>query len=173
MRQKWISKAASGLALAGFVGAAAHAANPEPVMVEVEFVEPITITEMNALQFGLVDTNIATGDIVTIATDGTVTADTGSRLLGGLQNAAALTVTATAGAAINILVDNVSSAAGYTLGGFQCEYNGVITGACEGAGLTTSAAGTAPLTIGATLTGVTGAPVGSANGSFDVTVAYP
>ena len=40
-----------GLMLA--TGAAAE--NPEPVTVEVIFVDPITITEVNALQYGLLD----------------------------------------------------------------------------------------------------------------------
>ncbi len=56
----------------------ANAVNPEPVTVEVEFVDPITITTNNALQFGLLDVNLANLETVVIAPDSSVT-DAASR----------------------------------------------------------------------------------------------
>ena len=150
----------------------ANAANPEPVTAEVTFVDPITISETNALQFGLLDQNLADAETIVIATDGTVT-DATSRVQGGSQAAANLTVGASAGQGITILVDNVTNGTGYTLGSFQCDYNdGSASGACDGSGLSASAVSSATLLIGATLTGDGLAAAGAADGSFDVTVTY-
>ena len=173
MRQQRIAVAVSGMAIAGVFGATAYAANPEPVVVEVEFVAPITITETNPIQFGLVDVNMGSGETIVISPGGGVT-DAASNLLNGAQAPAELTITATDGEAINIMVDNVSNGTGYALSAFQCEYNGAAAAVCDGAGLNTNAAagGTATLTIGATLTGNGSATVGPDNGSFEVTVAY-
>lgn len=172
MRQTRILAALFATALLGAFGAAAYAANPEPVVAEVEFVAPITITENNALQFGLVDVGMAASDTIVISPAGGVT-DNGNNLLNSAQAAADLTVAATAGQAINILVDNITNGTGYALGSFQCDYNGgADVGGCDGAGLDATAAASAALTIGATLTGNGLATVGQANGSFDVTVAY-
>ena len=161
-----------GSVLIGLIFAtSAGAANPEPVTVEVEFVDPITITETNALQFGLLDVSLGVA-LVIIDPDGTLT-DAGSNVLGGTQAAAALTVVGTAGLPINILVDNIVPNTGYTLGTFVCNYNGGSDTGCQGAGLdVASSASSAPLLVGATLTGIGGAGVGASNGSFDVTVIY-
>ncbi len=151
----------------------AWAANPEPVIIEVEFVAPVTITENNALQYGLLDANMVSPQLVTITPAGVVT-DASSNVLGGSQAAANLTVDATASQAINILVDNISSGAGYTMGAFRCDYNGASESSCDGTGLDiASSLGSAVVRVGATLTGiVAGASVGTFNGSFDVTVSY-
>ncbi|MCZ6888035.1 MAG: DUF4402 domain-containing protein [Gammaproteobacteria bacterium] len=154
------------------IATGASAANPEPVTVEVQFVAPITITENNALQYGLLDVNLALAETVIIAPDGTVT-DGGNNVLGGSQAAADLTVVATAGLAINILVDNIVANTGYTLATFICDYNGGADLACDGAGLDiASAVVSAAVRVGATLTGDGAAAVGTQNGSFDVTVIY-
>ncbi len=49
------------------------AANPETVAVRVTLVDPIAITEVNALQFGSLDQNLANLESVTVAPDSAVT----------------------------------------------------------------------------------------------------
>ena len=150
----------------------AWALNPEPVTVEVEFVDPITITETNALQFGLLDVGLGGAEVVIIAPDGGLT-DLASNVLGGTQAAAALTVAATAGLPINILVDNILPNTGYTLGTVICDYDGGADLACDGTGLNVaSSVASAVLRVGVTLFGTGGAGAGTFNGSFDVTVIY-
>ena len=163
-----------GCALAGlaFTGSA-NAANPESVTAEVEFVAPVTITETNALQFGLLDVGMINLESIVIGPDSSV-ADPASRVLGGTQAAASLTVTATAAEAITILVDNVASNTGYSLSGSMCNYNppsGADT-ACDGAGYSDTSVASATMTVGATLTGNGLALPGVFNGSFAVTVTY-
>ena len=174
MPMKRTFAALSGAALAGLLIAGAHAANPEPVVVEVTFVDPIDIVENNPLQFGLVDTSFAVGDTIAVGTDGSVT-DSGTFSVGGTQAAANLTVTAAAATPITILIDNVSGGADYALSAFECSYDGGADTACDGAGMTTTSAATptATLLVGATITGNGGgAAAGTQNGSFDVTVTY-
>ncbi len=161
-----------GPALIGLMLATvADAANPEPVTVEVEFVDAITITEVNALQFGLLDQNLALGETVIITPNSSVT-DAGGNVLGGTQAAADLTVTATAGQSITILVDTIVSSAGYTLATFMCEYDGDGDWTCDGAGYSETTVANASLKVGVTLTGDGTAVAGVANGSFNVTVSY-
>ncbi len=148
------------------------AANPEPVTVEVTFVDPITITEVNALQFGLLD-QILNLETITIDPDNTLT-DVGGIVVGGTQGSADLTVTATGGLLITILVDLPVANTGYTLGTFICDYDLGADTACDGVGYTetTAAGGTANLRVGVTLTGNNLAVPGVFNGSFRVTVSY-
>ena len=80
--------------LAALVGRSGAAASPEPVVAQVTFVEPISVIEVSALQYGLLEQTFENPDVVVIATDSTVT-DTASRVAGGLQAAANLTVAAT------------------------------------------------------------------------------
>jgi hypothetical protein len=149
------------------------AANPETVTAEVEFVAPITVTTSNNLQFGLISTDIVNLDTIAIATNSTVT-DASSRVLGGTQAAANLTVGTTATQAITIAVGAPTNGTGYALSAFLCDYNGgATTGACDGAGLNVaSSVASAAVLIGATLTGDGLDVVGAANGSFPVTVSY-
>jgi hypothetical protein len=157
----------------------ADAANPESVTVDMTFLDPVTITENNPLQFGLLDVNMANNQKVTIAPDGSVT-DTQNNVFGGTQAAANLTVTATASQSITILVDNVSTATGYVLETWRCHYDTAGPDSdCDGSGYTeTSVAsatltiGSATLTIGATLKANGNAVVGTDNSTFDVTVTY-
>jgi hypothetical protein len=165
-----IAIAMAAIAAAMPVGGAL-AANPEPVDVEVTFVDPVTITETNALQFGLLDAGLASGETVVIAPDGSVT-DTDNRVVGGSQAAAELTVTASGAQAITILIDTITSGTGYTLGSFICSYDGGADTACDGAGYAQTSVASASLAIGATLTGDGNAAAGVANGSFNVTVSY-
>lgn len=159
-------------AMAGLLShGATYAANPEPVVVQVSFVNPITIAEVTALQFGLLDANLALADIVVITPGGGVT-DAASRVLGGTQSPAELTVTATAGQAITIDVAQVSAGAGYTLGTYMCNYAGGTDTACDGGGYGETSVASAPLFVGVTLTGDGSAGPGAADGAITVTVSY-
>ncbi len=148
-----------------------RAANPETVAVRVTFVEPISISEANALQFGSLDQNLADLESVTVAPDSTVT-DPANRVEGGPQAAASLTVTATPGQAITIQVDSVDPGAGYSLSDFSCNYNSGPAAPCDGSGYSEISASSGTLNVGATLTGDGTATAGAADGSFDVTVTY-
>ena len=176
MFEKRTIAALASAAILGFVGVGAHAQTTEPVDVEVRFVEPITITVNNAMQFGLVDINIGVGETLILATNDTVTG-TGApaRLLNTAQLAADLTVEATANQAINILVNNEVGGSSYDVHTFTCRYNGVVNGGCDTTGLDVvagSVIANATLEIGATLEMTGPAPSGDDWGSFDVTVAY-
>jgi hypothetical protein len=161
-----------GWVLVGLISASGvGAANPQPVAVQVTFVDPITVTENNALQFGLLDQNLANLDTVIIAPDSSVT-DAAGRVEGGTQMAGSLMVTATEGQAITIIVDSIVSGPGYTLSDFVCNYNAGTDAACDGSGYSETLAGTASLQVGATMTGDGTAVEGQANGSFNVTVTY-
>ncbi len=174
----WMKKflAILGSALMGTMLATAAYAAKEAVTAEVEFAVPVSIAPVNQLQFGVLDVGLLSTESITIAPDGTVTGDI-ARITGGVQAAANLLITATAGQTVSILVDNVIEAGvGYTLGTFMCNYDGAVGDtACESPGYTDSGVGgTATLLIGATLTGtVAGASVGTFDGSFDVTIIYP
>jgi hypothetical protein len=162
-----------GAALMGLLPAHfTDAANPESVTVDMSFLDPITITEINPLQFGLLDVNMGLNQTVTIAPDSSVT-DTQGNVLGGTQAAAELTVTATASQSITILVDNVSTATGYVLETWTCHYDAAgPDSACDGSGYTETSVASATLTIGATLKANGSAVAGVDNSTFDVTVTY-
>ena len=163
------------LALAGALAAvlllnAAHAA-VENIVAEAEFVAPVTIVENNALQFGLLDVNFANLETIVIGTDDALT-DAGSNVLGGSQAAADLTVTATTGHTITILVDTVVNGTGYALATFLCSYDGGADTACDGAGYTVTSVASGIIEVGATMTGDGNSLVGAANGSFNLTINY-
>lgn len=163
--------ALSGFALSGLMfTTSVDAANPETVVVEVTFVAAITIVETNALQFGLLDEALNTETII-IATDDGLT-DAGNIVIGGLQRAADLTITAQSGVSMNITIGDITPFLGYTLTDFKCDYElGTIT-ACDGTGYTVTSVTTGALRVGVTLTGTNLAVAGVANGSFTVTVSY-
>jgi len=150
----------------------AYAANPEPVVVGVEFVAPITITETTNLEFGLVDTNMILNETIVIAPGGGLT-DAAGRILGGSQTAATFTTRAAANKAITIQVTSPLSGTYYSLGTWTCDYDGGTIGDC-GAGISeTSTAGPAIVVrVGVTLTGAGGATEAPDNGSFDLTITY-
>jgi hypothetical protein len=145
----------------------------EPVDVQVAFVAPITITETNPLEFGSLDVAMGVGEQVIIATDNTPT-DAAANIVGGVQASAKLTVTATGGRPINILVDTVGDGVFYNLTAWRCDYNGAADGACDGLGLSqiSFGGGSAQVRVGATLTSLGGAGAGDDDGSFNLTVAY-
>ncbi len=147
------------------------AANPETVAVRVTLVDPIAISEVNALQFGSLDQNLANLESVTVAPDSAVT-DPANRVEGSLQAAASLTVTAIPEQAITIHVDAVVPGAGYSLTDFRCNYNAGSDAACDGAGYSETSIASGTLLVGVTLTGDGTAVAGAADGSFDVTVTY-
>lgn len=153
------------------VGGSAEAENPESIVAQVVFVEPIGVSEVSALQFGFLEQTLADLDVVVIAPDGTV-ADTASRVVGGLQASAHLIVTATPSNAITIVIESITSGTGYALGKFVCNYDGGIDTACDGGGYSETSVASATLLIGATLTGDGLAVAGAADGSFSVTVSY-
>ncbi len=169
----WMRKslAVLGSALMGTMLATVAYAAQTTVTAEVEFATPVSIGAVTALQFGVLDVGLLSTESIIIAPDSTVTGDT-VRIAGGTQAAADLTIDATAGPTLSILVDNIVNAGtGYTLGTFVCNYNGGTDTACNSYNPTLIAS--ASLLIGATLTGtVVGAVVGTFNGSFDVTVLY-
>ena len=151
----------------------ASALNPESVVVEVEFVAPISITEQQQLRFGLIDlVNFSVGETVTINTDSSFT-DPNTNVVGGLKTAADMEVTGASGKAITILVDNIVPNTGYTVGSFICNYDGGTDGACDVGGLSeTTAAGPRELLVGATITYAATPVVGQFFGSFDITITY-
>jgi hypothetical protein len=161
-----------GSALIGLMLATGvDAANPEPVTVGMDFVDPITITEIGSLRYGVLDQALNTETII-IATNDVVTGTGTGLILGGTQAAADLTVTASASQSITILVDAIFPGAGYTLTTFMCKYGSGSDTACDGSGYSETSAASATLKIGATLTGDNTAVAGNADGTFDVTVSY-
>lgn len=142
------------------------------VATEVQFVNPITITTGNNLQYGLVSKAIVNPETITIAASSAVT-DSNNRVSGSTR-AASFIVGTTATQAMTITVNTITNGTAYTLDSFHCDYSGgVAVGTCDGAGLNVaSSTDNATLQIGATLTGNGLDVAGTANGSFDVTVSY-
>jgi len=161
----------TGAVMALLLSARLAAANPVTVPVQVTFVNPISISEVSALQFGSIDQNLADSETVTVAPDSTVT-DPADRVEGGPQAAASLTVTATPGQVITIYVGSVVPGAGYSLTGFRCNYNAGSDGACDGLGYSETSVASTSLLVGATLVGDGTAVAGVADGSLDVTIIY-
>ena len=164
--------AVMGSAVMGTMFTTVADATVEPVTAEVTFAGAIGITEVNALQFGVLDVGMANLDTLIINTDDTFV-DSASNIIGGTQAAAELTITATALVTLSILVDTIVSGSGYTLDTFVCNYEGGGDADCDGPGTyqpTSVASGT--LEIGAKITGDGSASAGAANGSFNVTVIY-
>ncbi|WP_390617787.1 DUF4402 domain-containing protein [Maricurvus nonylphenolicus] len=171
--KKLAFRSASALAaLPLLFSASAFSATPEPVDVTVTFVEAITITEVNALDFGLLDSTMANTETVAIDTaDGTT--DGGANIVGGTQEAAEVTITATAGVAVTLLVNNVTDGTHYTLASFVCNYNGAGESGCDGGGQANTSVASATVLIGATLTrNAVAMTAGVDNGSFDINMTY-
>jgi hypothetical protein len=164
-----------GCAVAGLLSFSTAQAQTVTVIAEVAFVAPITIITTNPLRYGLLDVAMVAGNTVTVPTAGAAL-DPQGRIVGGIPNAALLSVSSTVSQPINILVDSPTNGGGaYSLATFMCAYDGGGAAACDGAlGLNTTSGAASPanLLIGATLTGV-GVPVaGTFNGGFDVTISY-
>ncbi len=161
-----------GSALLGLMLATgANAATPENVVAQVTFANPITIAEVNSLQYGTLDHNLNTQTII-INPDSTLGGTGTAFVIGAPPAAANLTIGADIGLALTILVDNIIDGTGYALTAFMCNYdNDAGDTACNSYNPTSVASAT--LLIGATLTGDNLAVPGAANGSFDVTITYP
>ena len=138
--------------------------------VDLEFVEPITLTETNALQFGLVSTDAENTNILSINSAGDV-GGLSSLFIGGVQAAAAITVTASNLNTLEIIINNIVNGQGYTLGTFVCDYNGGGESGCSSA-MNVSSVASGVLLIGATLTADGTDVAGTANGSFDIVITY-
>jgi hypothetical protein len=163
-----------GSALIGLMLATgANAANPETVPVDVTFVAPITITAVSSLKFGLLDVGMAATNTITIAAGGGVS-DPQGNIVGGTQAAASMTITSIGSTGITITADSPIDGAYWTLGAFNCDYDGAGSDTACGSGydVTSPAGGIATLLVGATLTAIGGAVAAPDNGSFDVTVVY-
>ncbi len=172
----WMKKFAviASSALVGLIFATgANAANPEPVPVDVTFVAPITITAVSSLNFGFVDTAFITPNTITINPDSTFS-DPQTRIAGGTQAAASMTITSIGSTGLTITADNPVDGTYWTLGTFTCNYNSGSDTACgSGYDVTSPAGGIATLLVGAVLTGVAGGALAGADaGTFDVTVIY-
>ena len=160
--------------------AASLAANSVTVRVQVTFIDPVGISEVNALQFGSLSQHLADQESVTVASTGTV-GDPADQFMGGAkivvrgapQAAANLTVKAVPRQSITILVDGASPGAGYSLTDFRCSYNGGSDTACDGEGYSETSVASGTLLVGATLSGDGTAMTGAVDGSFEVTVIYP
>lgn len=161
-----------GSSLMGLLPAiVADAANPEPVTVGMTFQDPVTITENNPMQFGLLDVNMANLDRVRVRPNGT-TRDDANRILGGTQAPADLTVGAQPSQTIMIVVENEVDGNGYDLVRFRCRYNGAASDGNCNAGYTETSVASATLLIGVDVRGNGLATVGVDNGAFDITVFY-
>ncbi len=147
------------------------AANPEPVTVDMTFMDPITITEINPLQFGLLDVNMLNNERVRVRPNGSVQ-DNDNNILGGTQAAAILTITAEAGSTINIDAGNAGTATGYVLRRFRCRYNGATSDSNCNAGYTATAVASATFLVGGDVRGNGNAVAGADNTTFDVTITY-
>jgi len=118
------------------------------------------------------DVNMVNPETIVIAPDNAQSGTGLSRIVGGAQNAALLTVTATNAQPITVLIDNVADGAYYALSTFRCDYDSGADADCDVAFDIASAVPSAVLRVGATLTAAGGASVGQDFGSFDVTVTY-
>lgn len=172
----WMKRCAAiaGSALMGLMfTTGANAANPEPVVVEVTWIAPISLTPNVALKFGLLDVGTAASDTVTINTDDTYSELVANTVVGGTQAAADLTITVAASTPITILADNHQGATYYTLDTWMCSYDGLADVPCDVPyNLTSKAASSGVLEIGATLHALAGITAITDDSTFDVTVTY-
>lgn len=144
----------------------------DTVVVNVEFVAPVTLATNTNLNFGKLDLNMAAAETVIVNTADTVTADAGANVIGGAPTSADLTVTATAAQTVVISVAQNTAGTYWAVSAFKCAYDGGAVTACNGAGYNVTSVASAVLKIGATLTGAGSAVAGVDNGSIDVTAVY-
>jgi hypothetical protein len=171
----WMKRfaAIAGSALMGLMFATIARAAVENVVAQVTFGDPVGISEVASLRFGLLDQNLALNETVIISADNPATVTDGAgRILTGTQAAADLLVTAQAGYTLSIQVTAVTPNTGYTLGSFTCNYDDDADTACQASAYTPTSVASATLWVGATLTGDGNAVPGVVNGNFDVTIAY-
>lgn len=168
--------AISGFALIGLLFATDVDAQTENVAVEVTFVAVITVGEDSPLQFGLLDAAmLITEEVIIAPNDGLTDAD--FNVVSGSQLAADLTIDATVGAGINILIDNIviPGTPDYSLTAWRCEYDVVAAADCDvpAGGMNVTAVASGALRVGVTLTSIVASiTAGNQDGTFDVTVTY-
>ena len=168
-----------GLTAASIAAMNVATAATENVAAEVTFVTPVSLSEVNSLKFGLVDTSIGNTETLIVGTDDTLDGTGSSSVIGGTTEAAEVTVSSAASQGLSIQVNNITASSNsyYTLGSFTCSYNGATATNCSTSAINVTAPGSGSnsvaLLIGATLT-VASASIsaGADNGSFDVVVAY-
>lgn len=143
------------------------------VPAQVTFVEPTAIGAISDLKIGVPGQNLTAVSTVTVAPD---SAQGGSkrdaREKDIPQTAASLTVASAPGQPITIAIDEVVAGEGISLADFRCNYNARGDTACDGHGYSETSVAKGTLMVGVTLIGQSQAMVGSANGSFDVTISY-
>ena len=176
----WMKRFAAigGSALMGLtLTIGANAANPETVTVDVTWIAPIVIDPVSALRFGLLDVGMAENDTVTINTTGGYSESVANTVVGGTILPAELTITVANTTAISILVDTIGSGTYYTIGSFECRYEGASDFACASAYNVTSSSDSSngdTLEIGAVLTKNSTIPAlaGDDDTTFEVTVTF-
>lgn len=169
-----IKPLAAGLAMAGMLSAGSAVAETLTVDALVQFVTPITLTQVQELDFGQLNSDIGDTEVVAIDADGTIT-DASSNIAGGTLLPAEVLVTSAGTGTLTVEVDAITNGSGYDLTAFNCEYDGGAQADCDlGDAYTTSVAGggSASLMIGATLTANATAKLATDNSTFDVTVLY-
>lgn len=143
------------------------------VQSQVTFVEPTAIGAINDLKIGIPGQNLTAVNTVTVAPD---SAEGGTKRGGAKkdipQTAASLSVASAPGKSITIAVDKVVAGDGISLADFRCNYNARGDTACDGHGYSETSVAKGTLMVGVTLIGQSQAMVGSAIGSFDVTISY-
>jgi hypothetical protein len=122
--------AVMGSALMGLMFATIARAAVENVVAQVTFADPVTIVEVNSLQYGIIDHVLNTETII-LGTDDSVGGTGAALVIGGTQAAAELTVDAEASQVLTILIDNIIDGTGYALSAFICSYNGGADTACN------------------------------------------
>lgn len=143
------------------------------VAARVTFVAPTGIAEVNALQIGAPNGNLADSEPVTIGTDDAIGgAKTAAAVQPGTKTAANLNVTSAPGQAITIQVGDVVATDGYTLANFRCNYNASSDRACDGQGFSEITVASGTLMVGATLVAERNGAAGPFDGSFAVTISY-
>lgn len=143
------------------------------VQSQVTFVEPTAIGAINDLKIGIPGQNLTAVNTVTVAPD---SAEGGTKRDGAKkdvpQTAASLSVASAPGQSITIAVDKVVAGDGISLADFRCNYNARGDTPCGGQGYSETSVAKGTLMVGVTLIGQGQAMVGSAVGSFDVTISY-
>jgi hypothetical protein len=162
-----------GSALIGLMlSNSSNAANPEPVVVQVAFVAPISISATNPLEFGSIDVAMPAVAEIIIDPDGGIT-DIGGWIVGGTQAPAILSVNVTPNRPITILVTETSEGAGYSLQDWLCDYDGSVATVCDVGWNTTSAlGGPSDVRVGVKLISDGTAVAGDRDGGFTLGVVY-
>ena len=140
---------------------------------QVTFLTDFVVTEVNPLQFGLLDYSMANNTTITIDTNDVATGAT-TNIVGGSQKAAEIALDSIPNQSINIEVDNIVSGTYYTLKDPMCSYESSTEAACDKHGEDYTSVANGTIKIGFTLrkNNHTASPPAADNGSFDVIITY-